>query len=172
LYRLRHALGQDVIRFENNLYSFNRLLDYYYDVEKFNTALMKAETASQVDEKISFLRMATSLRNGAYLQDLDATWVWPERQRLDRICTDAWMRLAESQRQNGDSQAALQACQEALKIDPSREDIHCLAMQLYAERGDRLGIIWQYQACCEALRSELDIEPSLVTQALYRRLTG
>jgi DNA-binding SARP family transcriptional activator len=82
------------------------------------------------------------------------------------------MQLAESQRQNGDLQAALQACQQALKVDSCREEIHYLAMQLHAERGDRLGIIWQYQACCEALRSELDIEPSLETQALYQRLTA
>jgi two-component SAPR family response regulator len=171
LYRLRHALGQNVIRFENDLYSFNRLLDYDYDIEKFNTSLMKAKSASQIEEKISHLRLATSLRKGPYLKDMEATWVWPERQRLDRICTDALMQLAESQRQNGDLQAAVQACQEALKIDPSREDVHCLAMQLHAERGDRLGIIWQYQACREALRLELDVDPSLETEALYRRLT-
>ena len=172
LYRLRHALGQNVIRFENDLYSFNRLLDYDYDVEKFNIAIMKANSSSDVEEKIALLRLATGLRNGPYLQDLDATWVWPERERIDRICTDAWLHLAESLRQNSDLKAALQACQEALKIDPSREDVHCLAMQLHAERGDRLGIIWQYQACCEALRSELDIDPSQETQALYRRLAA
>ncbi len=170
LYRLRHALGQNVIRFENDLYSFNRLLDYDYDVEKFNIAIMKAKSASQTEEKMSQLGLATSLRNGPYLQDLDATWAWPERERLDRICTDAWKQLAESQRQSGDTQAALQACREALKIDPSREDIHCLVMQLNADRGDRLGIIWQYQACREALRTELDIDPSMETEALYRRL--
>ena len=141
-------------------------------MEKFNTALMKVESASQLDEKITHLGVATSLRNGPYLQDMEATWVWPERQRLDRICTDAWTQLAEAQRKNNDLQAALQACQEALKVDPAREDIHCLAMQLHAERGDRLGIIWQYQACCDVLRSELDIDPSPETQALYRRLTA
>jgi DNA-binding SARP family transcriptional activator len=133
---------------------------------------MKAKSASQIDEKISYLRAATSLRNGPYLQDLDATWVWPERERFDRICIEAGIQLAEAQRQNGDLQAALQVCQEALKIDPSREDIHRLAMQLQAEKGDTLGIIWQYQACCEALRAELDTDPSPETQALYRRLTG
>jgi len=172
LYRLRHALGQNVIRFENNLYSFNRLLDYEYDVEKFNIAIMKAKSASQVDEKISHLRVATGLRDGSYLQDMDATWVWPERERLERLYIDACLQLAESHRQKGDLQAALRACQQALKIDPSREDIHCLAMQLHSERGDRLGIIWQYQACSEALRSALDIDPSPETQTLYQRLTS
>ncbi len=172
LYRLRHALGQNVIRFENDLYSFNRLVDYDYDVEKFNNAMMKAKLAGDAEEKIAALRLATSLRNGPYLQDLDATWVWPERERLDRICTDAWMQLAEAHRKVGGLQAALQACQEALKIDPSREEILCLAMQLHADQGDRLGVIWQYQACRDFLSSELDVEPSPETQALFKRLTA
>lgn len=84
---------------------------------------------------------------------------------------EAWMGMAEALHQNGELQAAVQACQEALKVDPSREDIHRLAMQLRAELGDKLGIIWQYQACREALRSELDIDPSLETETLYLRLT-
>ena len=55
-------------------------------------------------------------------------------------------------------------------MDTCCEDIHRLAMQLHYERGDRLAIIWQYQACCEDLCSELDIDPSEETEALYRRL--
>ena len=172
LYRLRHALGQNVIRFENDLYTFNRLLDYDYDVEKFNSALKKAKSASRIEEKISNLYTATSLWNGPYLQDMEATWGWPEREQLDRTCTEAWEELAGALRQNGDLQAAVQACQEALKIDPSRENIHRLAMNLHAELGDKLGIIWQYRACREALRSELDINPSIETEALYQRLTA
>jgi DNA-binding SARP family transcriptional activator len=146
-------------------------MDYDFDVEKFNNAVLKAKSAGQADEKIAALSLATSLRNGPYLQDLDATWIWPERQRLDRMCTDAWKQLAETQRQGGDPKAALQACQEALKIDPSREDIHCLAMQLQADLGNKLGVVWQYQACCDFLRSELDVDPSPETQALYKRLS-
>ena len=103
---------------------------------------------------------------------MEATWVWPEREQLDRTCIEAWEELAEALHQNGDLQAAVQACQEALKIDPSCENIHRLAMQLHAELGDKLGIIWQYRACREALRSELDIDPSIETEALYQRLTA
>ena len=81
------------------------------------------------------------------------------------------MQLAECHHKKGDLQAAIRDCQEGLKIDPSREDIHCFAMQLYSEQGDRMGIIWQYQACKQALRTELDIDPSVKTEALFRRLT-
>jgi len=45
-------------------------------------------------------------------------------------------------------------------------------MQLHADGGDRLAVIWQYQACREALQTELDIVPSEETQALYKRLVA
>jgi LuxR family maltose regulon positive regulatory protein len=171
IYRLRHALGKNVIRYENELYSFNRMLDYDYDIEQFNLLLTKAVSASSLESKILYLIEATKLRTGPYLIDEDATWVLPERARLEKACTDAWLQLAECHHQSSDLQAAIQDCQEGLKIDPSREDIHCYAMQLYAEQGDRMGIIWQYQACKQALKTELDIDPSGKTEALFRRLT-
>ena len=96
----------------------------------------------------------------------------PERERLDRIAVDALQQLAECQRLAGSLQAALRACQEALKIDPCREDIHCAAMQLHADLGDRMAVIWQYQSLRAALHSELDMAPSQETENLYQRLTG
>ncbi len=172
LYRLRHALGQNVILFENNHYHFNQLLDYEYDVENFTAHLARSNATSRVGEKISHLRAAAEYRSGPYLQDIDATWVWPERERLDHVCVEALEQLAESQRLAGDLQAALHSCQEALKIDPCREDIHCLAMQLHADLGDRLAVIWQYQACRASLYSQLDMVPSNETEILYHRLTA
>lgn len=172
LYRLRHALGQDVVLFENGAYHFNQLLDYEYDVENFVAQLAKAMAARQVEDKISLLHNATGLRSGAYLHDIDATWVLAERERLDRACIDALKQLAEAHRQMGNPQSALQACQDALKIDACREDIHRLAMQLYADQGDRLSVIWQYQACRDTLLADLDVTPSAKTQTLYRQLIG
>jgi LuxR family maltose regulon positive regulatory protein len=171
LYRLRHALGQNVILFEDNLYHFNRNLDYEYDVENFAAYLKKAKAVAQIEDKIANLQAATELRNGFYLQDIDASWVWPERENLDQACMDAIKFLTDMYRQTGDLRAALQACQKALKIDPSCEDLYCLAMQLHHDLGDRLAVIWQYQACRAALRTELDVAPSSETEALYRRLT-
>jgi LuxR family maltose regulon positive regulatory protein len=172
LYRLRHALGAKVVLFENDHYSFYRQLDYEYDVEDFTTHLAKAQTATQVKEKITNLRAATKLWNGPYLQDLDANWAWPERERLKETCLEAFKQLATALHQEGQVQAALQACRGALHIEPCREDFYRLAMRLHAEQGDRLAVIWQYQACSKALREELDVAPSEETEALYGRLTA
>jgi len=172
LYRLRRALGKDIILFEDNHYYFNRFLDYEYDIEDFTAHLNKAQNEMQIEEKIAHLNAAASLRNSPYLQGVDATWAWPERERLDRICLDALKRQVDLHRQSGNLQAALQACQEALKIGPYREDVHCLAMQLHAERGERLAVVWQYQACRDALRAELGVDPSKETETLYRQLSA
>lgn len=170
LYRLRHALGKDAILFEQNTYFFNRHLDYEYDVEDFDSHLAQVKTAEQVEDKIVHLSAAIKLWHGAYLQGLDAVWAWPERQRLEHACLDGLRLLAELHDQSGDRDSALQACQRALEINPCLEDTHRLAMRLHADRGDRLAVIWQYQACREALQTELDDVPSEETQALYQRL--
>jgi LuxR family maltose regulon positive regulatory protein len=170
LYRVRHVLGAEVIQFENNQYFFNHQQDYEYDVEEFDSHLIQARIAGQVEDKIAQILAAIKLWHGFYLQGLDATWVWPERQRLELDFLDALRQLVELQRQSGDPQSALQTCQRALEVNSCLEDFHCLAMQLNAERGDRLAVIWQYQACREALQKELDMLPSEETRELYQRL--
>lgn len=172
LYRLRHALGQDVILFENNQYFFNRHQDYEYDVEEFDSHFLQAKLAERVEDKIVQLRAATKIWHGSFLLGMDATWAWPERQRLERVCLEAFRQLAELHRQGGDGESALQACRGALAVNSCLEDFHRLAMRLCSERGDKLGVIWQYQACHLALLTELDMAPSEETEELYHRLTA
>jgi LuxR family maltose regulon positive regulatory protein len=171
LYRLRRALGQDVVLFEENRYFFNRHLDYEYDVEDFDSHLSQAHTASLVEDKLVHLGNAVKIWHGPFLQDLGATWAWPERQRLENACLEALRQLAELHHQVGDWKSALQVCQRALEINPCTEDAHRLAMRIHAERGDRLAVIWQYQACQQALH-KLDMLPSKETQALYQHLVA
>ena len=170
LYRLRRALGQDAILYENNLYFFNRHLDYEYDVEEFDTHLAQAKVAEKDEIKIVHLRAVAKLWHGPYVQDMDANWAWPERQRLEHACLEALRQLAELYAKSGDRESALQTCQRALEVNSCLEDFHRLAMRLHADRGDRLAVIWQYQACRTALQTELDVTPSEETQALYQRL--
>jgi two-component SAPR family response regulator len=172
LYRLRHALGADVVLFENNLYFFNRHQDYEYDVEEFDSHVSQAKIAGQVEDKIVQLQAATRLWHGPFLHGVDAIWAWPERQRLEHECIEAFHQLTGLLRQIGDRASALQACKHALEVNPMLEDFHRLAMSLHAEMGDRLGVIWQYQACRSVMQSEMNSAPSAETEALYRRLVG
>jgi len=172
LYRLRHALGTDVVLFENNMYFFNRHQDYELDVEEFDSHITQARIAGPLEDKLAQLRAATKLWNGSFLLGVDASWAWPERQRLERECLEAFRQLAGLLHQAGDRASALHACRRALEVNPCLEDFHRLAMTLHAEMGDRLAVIWQYQECRKALLAEMDVTPSQETEALYRRLTA
>jgi DNA-binding SARP family transcriptional activator len=117
------------------------------------------------------LKSAVALWRGHYLLGVDATWVWPERQRLEKMCVEAYRNLINLYLKIGEKNEVLAACQNALKIDPCLEDIHRTLMQIHAESGDRLAVIWQYQECQNALKNELEVTPSQETQALYKQLT-
>ncbi|RME86673.1 MAG: hypothetical protein D6770_11375 [Anaerolineae bacterium] len=172
LYRLRRAVGQKVILFEDEHYRFNRDLDYEYDVEAFDAYIKQAHSADETAEKIQAYRKAIALVEGPYLQDIDATWAWPERERLNRAYLSALLALAELYLQSGQTGEAITLAQRALEWDSCLEEAHRLLMRAYARQGDRPAIVRQYRTCKDTLRTELDVSPSPETERLYRRLTA
>lgn len=172
IYRLRHALGQEAVLFEDDHYRFNRALDYEYDVETFESCLAQASASQDVQERITHYQTAVELVQGPYLADMDADWALPERERLSQAYLSALLSLAEIYLENGETEKALQICQRALAWDPCSEAAHCLAMRCHAARGDRPAVARQYQQCRETLLAELELPPSPETEALYRQLTA
>ena len=43
IYRMRHAIGSEVVHFQDNYYQFNRSIDYEYDVQNFLNAIKFGE---------------------------------------------------------------------------------------------------------------------------------
>jgi ATP/maltotriose-dependent transcriptional regulator MalT len=170
IYRLRRALGQDTILFENNLYQFNHTQDYEYDVGTFETQITQAKTAQDIRERIACYREAATLVKGTFLEDIDASWVQIERERLSQEYLSALLSLTRLYLESGDATRALQTCQRAIASDACLEEAYRQAMHIYATMGDRAAIARQYQACKEALESELDLPPSPETEALYQSL--
>jgi LuxR family maltose regulon positive regulatory protein len=171
IYRLRRAVGQAAVIFENDHYCFNRELDYEYDVEAFETYLGQTSSVNDPEERIALYQKAVELVRGPYLADVDAGWVWPERQRLNQKYLEALMELAQLYLEGDQTEQALAACQHALEHDPCFEQAHQLLMRIYASLGDRPAVARQYQACKDSLQSQLDLPPSHETEALYRSLT-
>jgi DNA-binding SARP family transcriptional activator len=170
IYRMRNALGQEVILFEDSSYQFDLSLDYEYDVELFLQHVEVGNTASDPAAQIEAYTLGLSYYGGAYMPDTEATWTYLERERLRKIYLDTALGLAQLTFQAGASSTALEWCQRVLNEDSCLEDAHRLAMRIYAAIGNRAGVARQYALCQMALQEEVDAPPSPQTEQLYAQL--
>ena len=171
IYRLRRALGQDVVLLDEERYYFNRNLDYEYDVDAFWAQVQQARRISESGARAEAYRQAVELYKGAYLPRIDGDWIYAERERLWRTYVEAVLGLAEFQLEAHDYAAALDSGQRILAEDSSCEEAHRLVMRVYGAMGDRAAVARQLERCRQVLWEEANAPLSPQTEALYERLT-
>ena len=171
IYRLRRAMGQDVILFKENRYKLNPALDHEYDVEAFDAFVAKGKSCTDRIECIGLYKRAMDLVQGHYLEDMDATWVWPERERLNQAYLWTALALAELYLKEGQTRDALKVCEDALKYDSTFEATYRLKMQVYRRLGDRGSVVHTYKTCEQVMQEIYNLPPSEETQRLYQELT-
>jgi ATP/maltotriose-dependent transcriptional regulator MalT/two-component SAPR family response regulator len=170
MYRLRRAVGREAILFENNLYSFNRALDFEYDVDAFNSLIFQAKMAKDSNLKSELLKRAVNLVNGHLLEDLDATWIWPERERLNQEYLEALFELAKLYTKDNRYQKSLEMYHRAIQHYPTSEEGYILAMNLYMQMNDRVNAIRLYETYAKTMEKELNLPPSPEMVSCYERL--
>jgi ATP/maltotriose-dependent transcriptional regulator MalT/two-component SAPR family response regulator len=170
IYRLRRAVGRDVIVFEDEYYRFNRELDYEYDVEAFDSHLQRAHKATEPSARIEYLQKAVDLVRGPYLADVTGEWAVTERERLNQAYAAALEELAYLYLDTNQLKQCLSICQLALKHNRFHEVIYQIEMRALAALGDRPALVRRYQACREAMQ-ELGVPVSDETERIYRQLT-
>ncbi len=172
MYRLRRAVGQEAIIFENDRYRFNLAMEHEYDVEAFQGYLASAKAARTAQEQIELYQKAVHLVRGPYLEDIGATWAWPERERLSRLFLSACLTLAELCFAEEQTPEALGALQRALEYDAAFEAAYRLMMRIYHRLGNRASVVHTYQKCEEAMQRMFALPPSEETRDLYHELTS
>nr|HMN29374.1 BTAD domain-containing putative transcriptional regulator [Caldilineaceae bacterium] len=171
IYRLRSALSEEVVRFDDDLYCFDRAIDYEYDVESFKSKLTHGNSTGDPGVRIASFEAALELYRGDYLPDVDTEWARLERAHLNRLFLETALTLGELQLEMNHFSQALATCERVLAKDSCHEAAHRLAMRIYAAMGSSAGVVRQYRLCEQMLLAELDVPPSPKTTELYELLT-
>ena len=171
VYRLRLAVGKDVVLFDNDTYQFNRGLDYEDDAELFIKELALAERADDEESQMAHYQNALRLYRGDYLPELDYDWVLARRESLRQLYIGTILKLSYLSLNRRDYDTALVFSQRAIQHDPSLEEAHRLAMRAYAGTGNRLAVARQYTSCRQILLDEFGAEPSEETRRLFEQLS-
>lgn len=170
IYRVRHALGPESVMLADEVYRFNRTLDYDYDVEYFLQELASAIESEDQIVKIQHYRNALAIYKGPYLAKMDYEWALVQRENLHQKFNEAASNLIKLLIQTEQYQQAITVAQHAIEIDPCSESAHRYAMTAYAALGDRPGVVRQFEKCKKLLLDDLGVTPSAQTENLYQTL--
>ncbi|MEZ4731551.1 MAG: BTAD domain-containing putative transcriptional regulator [Caldilineaceae bacterium] len=110
--------------------------------------------------------------DGFYLDESPAyeQWVLLERERLHILALTAHQQLISQRTAAGQLNAAIDAAQRLLQLDPAHEPTHRQLMRLLAQAGQRNAALAQYEICRHLLATELDVPPDETTTALAEQI--
>jgi predicted ATPase/DNA-binding SARP family transcriptional activator len=174
LHHLRRTLGHSQwILFEDEVYRFNRALDYEFDVEVFEANLVHAgRLQTQAPERaMALLQAAVDLYQGDFIEDLLAgEWFLLPREDLRQKYLNALLDLGRLLFVQGEYARAAGCYRRAIEKDELFEEAHRELMRCYARLGERGQALRHYQTFMQMIRDELGSAPAAESAALYERL--
>ena len=156
-----------VLRLEQDHVSFTPPEAIWTDVEAFETLAARARRSQRVED----YRAALALYSGDLLpEDAYDDWAHERRVSLHGCALALHLELGKLADRGKDTVSAIHALQGALRLEPACEEAHAELMRLYAQSGQRHQALRQYEHLRQALRAELDLDPSVESQTLYDRI--
>jgi SARP family transcriptional regulator, regulator of embCAB operon len=111
---------------------------------------------------------AAALARLPFLPTHEGDWVDGVRAELESMQVEALELEARAWAEAGDLPAAAAAAERLVKLEPFKEPMHQLRIRMLGEAGDRAGALEAYERCRAVLSSELGVEPSAETEAVFR----
>ncbi len=137
------------------------------DVEQFEAAV--AQTANSQDPAL--FQAALELYPGDLLPvDLYEEWTVARRDSLRQLHIKLLLDFARLLETRKEYSAGIETLGQVLAIDRAHEEAHAGLMRLYALSGQRQQALRQFQTLKEALRTELEAEPSPASLRLYEEI--
>jgi LuxR family maltose regulon positive regulatory protein len=176
MYRIRRALGQpDYIVYDQDQYSFNRQLPYWFDVEEFERLLDRVEQfTGPAERRVRLLIDAVALYQGDFLEGLyppgNDEWVILRREMLRRRYFDALLSLADHYLSEEQYVEAMETYQKVLSRDNLYEPAQRGLMLCYLRLGERGLALRQFQMLSQLMEEEYGAGPEPETVALYQQI--
>lgn len=179
LHYLRRALGKaEWVLFENDTYTLNRALGYWFDVQAFEANLADARRALKsgvtpaARAKIAqHLEEAVALYRGDFLADVDVgEWAIFQREELRRRGLEARLTLGELYFADAHYAQAADVYRRLIALDPYLETAHRELMRCLARQCETGQAVRHYQTLSRLLRDELNAQPAPETTLLFERL--
>ena len=161
---------------------FNEDSDYLLDSIAFAALLAACEKHRHDEMKtcdpcMERLQQAIPLYRGDFLGGFSLAdspafeeWALLQRERLQRLATDALYYLTEFCEEREELEQALQHAWRWVELVPWQERAHRQLMHLLARSGRRNAALQQYRACRRILGDELGVEPAPKTLELFEQI--
>jgi LuxR family maltose regulon positive regulatory protein len=171
LWRLRRALGPEVVVFDADHYRLAPHVEVWYDVAEFEAHLQQAVSpALAPEEQAEQWRQAIALYQDDYLTDISFEWADQRRRELQRRYLEAIARLAEWEHGRKRYESAQALYEKLVSLDPYRDEAHAAIMDCLAQRGLIRAARAHFRAYEKRLRADLNIPPPAFLQELYDKL--
>ncbi len=173
LHCLRRALGSPKwIVFEDEFYAFDGTLDYWSDVENFESLLIQARSPEiKRTEAIQLLTKAVEQYTGDFLADIEVgDWSITQREELHRLYLDSGLTLVQMLFDDARYSEAAEICRTLINSDNYVEAAHYALIRCYARLGGRSKALQQYYTLVGILQDDLRLPPSPELTVVYAHL--
>jgi two-component SAPR family response regulator len=171
LFRLRRAIGDEIVIAEDRMCRLSAGIQVQYDVGEFEQ-VARAALALLVHDprRMELLAKAVTLYTGDYLTDLYTDWAIHRREELSALHVDVLREYADELIGFARYTEARAVLTDALAVEPFQDELHERMLICLAESGLRHEVVNHYRRYRETLRNELGLEPPSKLRALYSRL--
>ncbi len=164
LWRLRKSIGEEYLLADKLTISFDASQPYRFDAATLESTVE--------DDSIEALIESVTAYGGELLPGFYEDWVLLERERLQAIYEQRMKRLLDRMVREGRWAAVLEWAERWIAHGKIPEPAYQALMRAHHALGDAAGMAATYKRCREALREELDVDPSPQTVRLFEQLSS
>lgn len=167
--QLPHSDDAALLALDGEWIRCNERCAMHLDVAVFERAYGQAEGVAGSDldgPRADALRQAVQLYRGDLLPGCYEDWCIFERERLQTMYLAMLDKLIDCCQEHGQYEIGLGYGATILRYDRARERTHRSMMRLHYLAGDRTSALRQFDHLAQALREELDVQPSRRSVAL------